>query len=130
MIVPRHEDGLCAALGEAHRRYTRYINFREKWRRHLWQERFHSFPLDEHYLLAAVRYVQRNPVAGKLCDRPEQWRWSSTAEHLAGKEDRLVQVGPMLEHIPDWNIYLAEKDNVTGMETIQKNLRTGRPLGE
>ena len=29
IFTPSHSDGLRAALGEAHRRYTRYINFRE-----------------------------------------------------------------------------------------------------
>ena len=43
ILVPATEDGLRAALGETHRRYTRRINAREGWRGHLWQERFHSF---------------------------------------------------------------------------------------
>lgn len=43
-------DGLRAALGEAHRRYTRYVNFREQWRGHLGQERFHYFPMDDAHL--------------------------------------------------------------------------------
>jgi len=38
---------LARALGEAHRRYTRRINFRENRRGHLWLERFASFPMDE-----------------------------------------------------------------------------------
>jgi len=36
---------IARAIGEAHRRYTRRIYFRENWRGHLWQERFASFPL-------------------------------------------------------------------------------------
>jgi putative transposase len=66
-------------LGEAHRRYTRRVNFRKRWRGHLWQERFHSFPMEESYLLATVRYVERNPVAARLCRRVEAWPWSSAA---------------------------------------------------
>jgi putative transposase len=54
--------------GEAHRRYTRRINFREKWRGHLWQERFASFPMNESYLLAAARYVEMNPVAAGIVE--------------------------------------------------------------
>jgi len=41
-------------LGEAHRRYTRRINFREGRRGHLWQGRFASFAMDERYLLRAA----------------------------------------------------------------------------
>lgn len=43
VIVPREEDGLRATLGEAHRHYTRRVNFRGVWSGHLWQKRFHSF---------------------------------------------------------------------------------------
>lgn len=39
ILVPSHEDGLRATLGDAHRRYTRYINARNKWAGHLWQGR-------------------------------------------------------------------------------------------
>ncbi len=28
---PESEDGLYRAIGEAHRRYTRYINFQKEW---------------------------------------------------------------------------------------------------
>lgn len=66
IAVPETEDGLARAIGEAHRRYTRRINFREKWKGHLWQERFASFPMDESYLLAAARYVEMNPVAAGI----------------------------------------------------------------
>ena len=70
VMVPGKEGGLRATLGEAHRRYTRHINFRQGWRGHLWQERFHSFTMDEKYLLSTVRYVERNPVAARLCVNP------------------------------------------------------------
>ncbi len=37
IAVPEDEDGLRRAIGEAHRRYTRHVNFREGWRGHLWR---------------------------------------------------------------------------------------------
>ena len=36
IAVPADEDGLRHAIGEAHRRYTRRVNFRQGWRGHLW----------------------------------------------------------------------------------------------
>ncbi len=46
----------CGGLfGAAQRRYTRRVNFREKWRGDLWQGRFVLFLIDEAYLLAAAR---------------------------------------------------------------------------
>ena len=47
IAVPQTTEGLARAIGEAHRRYTRHINFRENWRGHLWQGRFASFPMDK-----------------------------------------------------------------------------------
>jgi putative transposase len=129
VMVPRHEDGLRAALGEAHRRYTRHINFRQSWRGHLWQERFHSFLMDEDYLLATVRYVERNPVSAGLCETPEQWRWSSAHAHLKGQDDGLVRVKPMLDRIDNWSAYLSSNNDTSEIDTIRRHTRTGRPLG-
>ncbi|WP_303909531.1 transposase [Thiohalomonas denitrificans] len=129
VMVPNHEDGLHAAIGEAHRRYTRHVNFRNSWRGHLWQERFHSFVMDEGYLLSTVRYVELNPVKAGLCRHPADWKWSSALPHLSGKDDQLVRVGPMLDRISDWAGYLFSQNRDQG-ELIEQHTRTGRPLGD
>jgi REP-associated tyrosine transposase len=74
IAVPNSEEGLRRAIGEAHRRYTRYVNFREDWRGHLWQGRFASFVLEESHLLAAVLYVELNPVRARFVKKPEGFR--------------------------------------------------------
>ena len=106
ILTPEHPDGLRAALGEAHRRYTRRINFRKGWRGHLWQERFHSFAMDEDYLLACARYVELNPVRAGLVKRAEDWPWSSARAHLAAADDGLVTVEPMLAREAAWRSFL------------------------
>jgi REP element-mobilizing transposase RayT len=40
IVVPQYVESLRRAIGEAHRWYTRRINFREGWRGHLWKGRF------------------------------------------------------------------------------------------
>jgi len=131
VMVPCEEDGLRATLGEVHRRYTRHINFREGWRGHLWQERFHSFVMDESYLLATVRYVERNPVAAGLCREPQDWKWSSALAHLRGEDDLLVRVKPMLDRVDNWREYLSDVRKTTDLiELISLHTRTGRPLGD
>ena len=129
VMVPGSEDGLRATLGEAHRRYTRHINLRQDWRGHLWQERFHSSPMDEDYLLAAVRYVESNPVAAGMCRHPGEWPWSSARAHLEGTDDSLAIVKPMLDRIPDWEAYLSSSTHSDTAESIRQHNRTGRPLG-
>jgi putative transposase len=125
-MVPSEEDGLRAALGEAYRRYTRHINFREGWRGHLWQERFHSFVINERYLIATIRDVERNPVAAKFYGKSEQWRWSNAKAYIDGKDDLLVRIKPMLDRVDDWDAYLADSNSATVDEKlIQKHTRTG-----
>jgi putative transposase len=129
IAVPRSEDSLARAIGEAHRRYTRRINFREKWRGYLWQGRFASFVMDEPYLLAAARYVELNPVrAGLVCD-PAEWRWSSARSHLSGRDDRLVRVAPMLAMIADWRGFLNSAIREEEFRDMREHGRTGYPLG-
>jgi len=89
VAVPEREESLARGIGEAHRRFTRHINFKKGWKGYLWQGRFGSFPMDEDYLLAACRYVELNPVRAKLVERPEEFRWSSAKAHLSGKDDGL-----------------------------------------
>ncbi len=71
ILVPKDPGGLRAALGEAHRRYTRHINMREGWRGYLWQGRFASFPMDKPYLLACEREDDRDAIrAAERTGRP------------------------------------------------------------
>lgn len=93
IAVPSTEDGFRRAIGEAHRRYTRRVNFREGWRGHLWQGRFASYPLDEAHLVAAARYVEQNPVKAGLAERAWGYPWSSAAAHVVGENDTLVPGG-------------------------------------
>jgi putative transposase len=129
IAVPRAEESLRRAIGEAHRRYTRRINFREKWRGYLWQGRFASFIMDEAYLLAAARYVELNPVRAGLVTRAEQWAWSSARAHLLGRDDRLVKVAPLLGMVPDWRRFLNSALPEKELRELREHSRTGRPLG-
>lgn len=129
ILVPSDADGLRGALAEAHRRYTRYINAREGWRGHLWQERFASFPMDESYALACARYIEQNPVRARLVKRPQDWRWSSAKAHLGGRDDALVSVRPLLDIVPDWAAHVRAALDRDTYDAIRAGERTGRPLG-
>ena len=130
IAVPQTKDGLQRAIGEAHRRYTRRINFRENWRGHLWQERFASYPMGENYLLAATRYIELNPVRARMVENPGDYRWSSVTAHMNGHDDILVRVGPLLDLIGDWGSFLSGGVVKEDMERLGLYERTGRPLGD
>lgn len=118
VVVPDRADSLAQLFRSVHRHYSRRINFRENWRGHLWQERFHSFVMDERYLMATVRYTELNPVRARLCGRPKDWPWSSARAHLVGLDDPVIEVQPMLDRVGDWRRYLSEGVNDDDLESI------------
>ena len=131
IAVPKNSDSLRLSIGEAHRRYTRRINFRKGWRGHLWQGRFSSFIMDEKYLLACTRYIELNPVRAGLVKNPENWPWSSALAHLKGENDMLVNASPLLLIVKKkWSDFLLNSPRKADIELLKKHERTGRPLGE
>ena len=129
IAVPESQDGLRRAIGEAHRRFTRRINFREGWRGHLWQGRFSSFVMDNKYLMKAVRYAAMNPVKAGLVKRPEQYRWSSASAYLFGRKDPLVNVSGLNKRVDNWAQFLSQPVDSLVVEKMRKHEQTGRPLG-
>ncbi len=100
ILVPSRPDGLAKAVGEAHRRYTAFVNARARVTGHLFQGRFASRAMDERHLMAAARYLALNPVRAGLVRSPADWRASSVPSHLSGKDDALVSVAPLLQRAP------------------------------
>ncbi len=130
IAVPPSKEALSGAIGEAHRRYTLRINSREGWVGHLWQGRFSSFPMDEAHLYVGARYVELNPVRAGLTTKPWQYRWSSAAAHMKGRDDILVRAKPLLDMFGDWMEYLTRGLAAEEMEVFRRHERTGRPLGD
>ena len=128
IMTPATPDGLGRAVGEAHRRYTNFINARGRWTGHLFQKRFASVAMDEAHLLAAVRYVGLNPVRARLIQRARDWPWSSVRAHLAGVDDSLAIVAPVLERTGDFAAFMAI-DEEARYEAPRRSEGTGRPLG-
>jgi putative transposase len=130
IAVPQTADGLTRAIGEAHRRYSRMVNIREKWSGHLWQGRFASYALDKPYLLTAARYIELNPVRAGLIRSPGRYRWSSAAAHVRGRDDELVRVRPLNRLAPNWRGFLARVIREEDIDILRAHERTGRPLGD
>jgi|SRR5579863_71185 len=57
---------------------------------HFWQKRYYDFNLRNYpQFVEELRYIHRNPVKAGLCDRPEDWRWSSFRHYATGAEGRV-----------------------------------------
>lgn len=129
IVIPYRPDSLSALLRKTHSRYARSINLERGWQGHLWQERFHSFVMDQEHLLAAARYVELNPVRAGLCERPDRWPWSSVHFHLDQTKDPLIAAGGMRAYVDDWEPFLAEGLTDSELDTLRNHSRNGRPAG-
>jgi putative transposase len=130
LLVPASADALRSALAEAHRRYSRLVNLRERWRGYLWQGRFASCPVDAEHGLAAARYIELNPVRAGLAPTAAAWPWSSATAHLTGRGDGLTEIAALGIPPADWDAFLAGGLDAPTAAAIRAGERTGRPLGD
>jgi putative transposase len=130
VAVPHTELSLARGFGEAHRRYTRMKNFAQKVRGYLFQGRFSSSVLDENHLLAAVRYVELNPVRAGMVGHAWEYPWSSAGFHTGKTEtDPLVKDRTLSGLISDWEGFLAG-DMAGEVDRLRMATQTGRPAGD
>ena len=90
IVVPTTESGLQDMLKPLHMRYAQRINRQRGWKGHVWQGRYFSSSLDEQYMWAAIRYVERNPVRARIVRKAENYRWSSAPAHCQRAESELL----------------------------------------
>ena len=62
---------------------------------HFWERRFRACLVeDDLYALAALRYMDRNPVRAGIVEDPATYEWSSCASYALGAANRLIQFHP------------------------------------
>jgi putative transposase len=105
VVIPEDQTALGRAVGRTHLAYSRYFNVKYGRSGHLWQNRYFSCPLDADHHVAAVRYVERNPVRARLCTEAWSYRWSSAAAHCGAGDDHAS-----LLDLDDWRARWSERD--------------------
>jgi putative transposase len=70
-----------------------------------------------------------NPVKAGLAATPEAWRWSSARAHLAGRDDGVASVAPLLSRIADFGVLLASEPDAAATVALERAATVGRPLG-
>jgi len=87
--------------------------------------------MDGAYTLAAMRYVERNPVRAKMTRAPWTYRWSSAAAHT-GRTDaaHLLDLNAWqdLAGAINWKGMFTQPDNKDTIAALCLNTHTGRPL--
>ena len=131
--TPRDAGSLQKAIGRTNLRYALYVNRLHDRSGHLWQNRFFSCPLDGRHLLAAMRYVERNPVRAGIVRAAWRYRWSSAAVHCGDTDDPigLIDSAAWRRRWPPetWRAILRERDDEQLTEKLRWSTFNGRPLG-
>jgi putative transposase len=94
---------------------------------------FFSSALDEQYLWAALRYVERNPVRARIVRKAENYLWSSAAAHCGVREDRTLTDDrywlTQFESVGEWSKWLAEGDRPEEIDVLRRHVERGLPCG-
>jgi putative transposase len=57
---------------------------------HFWQKRYYDFNVRSYeQFVEKLHYIHWNPVSKGLCERPEDWPWSSFLQHATGCVGRI-----------------------------------------
>ena len=129
IAVPQEVHYLSRAIGETHRRYSCYINERENWSGHLFQNRFFSYPMDEQSALRAARFIETLPVTAGIAPKPENYLWSSAKSRIKVLNNPILQPFHSFHSVHNWGDYLERPMDPNELKLIQLHLQTGRPRG-
>lgn len=132
VAIPSSKDSLERTFQPVHSQYAQRVNRMRGIVGHLWQGRYHCCALDANHFVNAVRYVERNPVAARLVERAEDYRWSSAAAHCGLRDDPLLEpasASGILKAITDWSAWLAIEVPDECRKLLRRNSRLGLPCG-
>jgi putative transposase len=112
IAVPDDCDSLPEAMSDCLERYALAFNRRNGRTGPLWNRRCHASMIQQRYLWAAIRYVERNPVRARIAERAEDYPWSSAAYHCGVRDDDplVSTASPLKGALGDWSSWLEEPD--------------------
>lgn len=133
LLIPHRSDSLRWTFQLTHKRYAEYVNAREDWTGHLWQERFYSAPIDYTFFWPTIRYIERNPNEAGIKSHPSSYRWSSAAARCG------LRIDPLLSNIPscqfskkigrEWHEWLSSPEDAEKVKRIELATHQELPCG-
>jgi len=132
VALPGREDSMWRTFHRVHSMYGAIFNAKYGVSGHLWEERPRSAPTDDRHFLAAVRYVEQNPVRAGLAQRAEDSPWSSARFHcgLIRFDDLLDTRWPDGESSAHWSEWLRGESDPATETLVRLHTLSGRPCGD
>ena len=132
--VPKTPESMAQVFKYVNMKYAQYFHRRTKvGSGHLWQGRFFSCVMDEAYLVACARYIERNPVRARMVRSPCDWPWSSARIHSGLDQHDPLGVMKLFESVSvsmeHWREFIEAKDQLDQIKAVKEHTVKGRPLG-
>jgi hypothetical protein len=74
------------------------------------------------YLLQLIIYIHYNPVRAKLCEKPEEWYYSSFNDIMQNNENGIVNIQELMSYFNDVNGFVNCHVNPVDIDTQEENL--------
>lgn len=130
ILVGRTDRAISDALQWVTCRHACHLRRREGTvgQGHVYQARFHSFPIGSRYhLLNVVRYVEGNARRAALVERAEEWRWSSLWDRPRMSTSVLSPLPCALSE--DWTEIVNATVSPRLRQRLLESVQTSRPYG-
>ncbi len=113
LLIRENEVSLGTIFKRIGSAYVYWYNGKYERSGHLFQDRFKSEVVDnDAYFLTVIRYIHRNPVKAGLCDRPEDYPYSSLKRYFdknSLNDSELVRSMMNEAQFMEWNAQAVEE---------------------
>ncbi len=98
---------------------------------HLYQGRYKSFLVDsDRYLIALIKYIERNAVRAKLAKLCEDWKWGSAWRRIHGNKEQKSLLSESPSPIPhEYQMWVNTSEKEDELISIRKSVNKGVPYG-
>lgn len=133
VLYPRNDGDLQTFMHKLSNAHTRKVHALTDTNGsgHLYQGRYKSFLVSsDSYLLAVVKYVERNVVRAGLVSHCEAWRWGSAWRRVHGTEGQKTLLDELPLDLPDDYIkWINTEDREDDLKTIRTSVNKSVPYG-
>ncbi|MBI4696712.1 MAG: transposase [Gammaproteobacteria bacterium] len=138
VLTPARDGAVSRLLQLVGQRYAQYLNRRYERSGTAWEGRHKGSVVDtDRYLIATLRYVERNPVRAGIVATPAEYAWSSYAHHAGLAPDPLVTehavysgLGRTASERAEHYVAVMGSDDPRMEDEIRRRLVYSHPLGE
>jgi putative transposase len=94
----------------------------------VYQSRFKAVPVHtETYFYRVLRYIERNAARADLCERADEWAWSSAS--AAGRGLGIVIAEWPIPRPPHWLDFVNDPEPVADLDFIRTQTASGDSIG-